>query len=57
MTAARVRSSRVPDHALSIAFGTGAAFLIEYLSPVFGGLLVVLTFPLVFRTASRVSLR
>ena len=42
---------------LSTLFGIGAAVLIAVIGPLYGGLLVILSFALVFRSAERVSLR
>lgn len=51
------RTDPRPNAALSVAFGVGAGLLIGFLGPLYGGLVVILSFALVFRAASRVDLR
>ena len=41
---------------VSAGYGIGSAVLIAYISPLYGGLIVILSFALVFRSAERVSL-
>jgi hypothetical protein len=40
---------------LSALFGLGGAVVVGLVGPLYGGLVLVLAFPLVFRTASRVA--
>lgn len=40
---------------ISILFGLGSAVVIGLVGPLYGGLMLLLAFPLVFRTATRVA--
>src|SRR5438876_8511956 len=46
-----------PRILMSILFGIGSAIVIGFVGPLYGGLVVVLSFALVFRSAQHVSLR
>jgi hypothetical protein len=50
------RTIGFPEAGLSFAFGIGAGLLVGFLGPLWGGLIVVMSFPLVFRAPGRVDL-